>query len=105
MGYVFRGTNRDIDELPTLELAPGGCGTNAGYRLHMGLRTPTCQPCRDAHAAYQRAWERRPRMRNVCGTYAGYMRHKRAEGDACEFCLRAYAEYMSSYRANRKLVA
>lgn len=33
------------------------CGTIAGYRAHWKNGTPTCQPCRDAQAAWQRQYE------------------------------------------------
>lgn len=29
---------------------PVACGTNAGYRKHIRDKTPTCEPCRKAHA-------------------------------------------------------
>lgn len=94
MGYQYRGTVRDVK--------PGGCGTNSGYQKHIKQKTPKCQPCRDAHAAAQVAWQRRPKVRTTCGTYAGYMRHKRSDEDSCEWCLKAYAEYMAEYRGRGK---
>jgi DNA-binding Xre family transcriptional regulator len=33
------------------------CGSVEGYRAHHDNHTPTCQPCRDAQAAWQRAYE------------------------------------------------
>jgi len=30
------------------------CGTEGGYHAHWRRGETTCQPCRDAHAAYQR---------------------------------------------------
>jgi hypothetical protein len=33
------------------------CGTVAGYRAHQRSETPTCRPCKDAQAAWQRAYE------------------------------------------------
>lgn len=100
--YAYKGKD-PIQATPERETPK--CGTNAGYRVHMDIRTTACQGCKDAHAAYCRAWRRRPRRHSACGTYAGYMRHKRAEGDACEACLTAYADYMHQYRANRKAAA
>lgn len=97
MGYQYRGTLRDVSSPE-----PGKCGTNSGYQKHVKLNTPKCQPCKDAHAAAQLAWQRRPQMRTTCGTYAGYMRHKRAEEDACQWCLKAYADYMAGYRDRAK---
>jgi len=34
---------------------PGLCGTPEGYRQHTKLSVPTCQPCREAINAHQRA--------------------------------------------------
>jgi hypothetical protein len=33
------------------------CGTVAGYRAHQRSETPTCRPCKDAQAAWQRSYE------------------------------------------------
>jgi hypothetical protein len=42
-------------------LPPGvACGTNRGYARHRRLGEPTCQPCRDAHAAWKA--EKRSRL-------------------------------------------
>ena len=35
------------------------CGTPYGYTRHLRDKTPTCQPCKDAHAAYERDRVRR----------------------------------------------
>jgi len=34
-------------------------GTNTGYQQHMLAKTPPCQPCKDAHTAYQRDYRQR----------------------------------------------
>lgn len=38
------------------------CGTTKGYFAHLKLGEPTCQPCRDAQAAYMRDWRERTGM-------------------------------------------
>lgn len=101
MGYVYRGTIRDVEEEAP---ASPKCGTRAGYMEHSSKGTPKCRPCKDAHAAYMREYKRRPKMRTVCGTYAGYKRHKRADENPCEMCFRGYSQYMRDYR-DRKLAA
>lgn len=35
------------------------CGTDTGYKYHTRNGTPACQPCKDAHAAYERDRVRR----------------------------------------------
>lgn len=97
MGYTYGGTIHDVDPV-----GPAMCGTNAGYQKHVKQKTEKCRPCRDAHAAANLAWQRRPKMRTTCGTYPGYMRHKRADEDACQWCLKAYADYMAEYRGRGK---
>lgn len=39
------------------------CGTYGGYTHHLEQGTPTCQPCRDAKAAYNRAYMAARRQR------------------------------------------
>ena len=40
-------------------------GTNAGYVEHIATKTPSCQPCRDAHAAYKRGLRTRRYLARV----------------------------------------
>lgn len=118
MSYQYKGKFHDIDPRldsagPELVTYPN-CGTEAGYRRHLKEGTLSCQPCRDRHASYTRAY--RERLKTVparvpgfdpskCGTYAGYARHQRAADPACDACLTAYADYMAGYRAARKAAA
>jgi hypothetical protein len=41
------------------------CGTYAGYQRHLRRDEPSCQPCRDAAAAYQREWRSDPAHRRA----------------------------------------
>lgn len=43
---------------PSTAPAPPACGTRAGYLKHGRDGTERCQPCRDAQAAYSRAYRR-----------------------------------------------
>ena len=113
MGYVYRGTIRDLDE-PVDHVAkprrapfdPGKCGTNAGYKQHQnhGIMPP-CQPCRDAVAEYHRDLKARHDaglvMRGFrddkCGTLAGHARHVRHGVPVCDPCEAARAAYRASY--------
>jgi hypothetical protein len=97
VAYQYRGKVRDV-----VPITAAKCGTNSGYTRHRQLNTPKCQPCKDAHATYERARRRKPVMRNQCATYPGYMRHKRAGEAACDLCRAAYARYMADYRAQKK---
>ncbi len=54
-------------------MTPNHCGTQRGYRRHLRAGEPSCQPCRDAHNAYEkRRWVDaelgRPRMIDPTGT-------------------------------------
>jgi len=101
MGYQYKGKIRDVTPLTTAK-----CGTESGYTRHLQLGTPTCRPCKDGHAAYQRARRRmKPVMRNQCATYPGYMRHKRAGETPCDMCRAAYARYMRDYRDQKRAAA
>lgn len=44
---------------PVMVKPPAPCGTDAGWRRHRREGTDPCQPCRDAHSAYMRAYRRR----------------------------------------------
>ena len=83
------------------------CGTQAAYRRHFRHRTPPCEPCRKAHAAYRRALyhsarEPVPRERAPCGTNAGYSRHVyHRDLPACVPCQEAHR----AYNWERKMMA
>jgi len=98
MAYQYKGKLKEPEPI----VVPSQCGTDWGYHLHSRHKTAHCQPCKDAHAAAQRKWSRRPTMRTICGTYPGYMRHKRSGEDSCEYCLAGYAQYMRDYRERKK---
>lgn len=130
MAYTYRGTNRDtLDPTPARrpavgkgEFNPDRCGTYSGYRQHQTHKSPACQPCKDAMAAYSREYYERiggrpkvavksdrkrgpgknPRNGSGCGTYNGHAAHKRAGTPACEPCkeaLRAYKREREQARA------
>ena len=100
MAYAYKGKIRDITPLAPKTKAK--CGTDSGYHTHIRLKTDICEPCRTAHYAYNRKWERGPIMRTQCATYPGYMRHKRAGEKPCDLCLAAYAQYMRDYRDKKR---
>lgn len=45
-----------------------GCGTNAGYQMHSRNGEEKCEPCKAAHAEYQRKYTRK-RAEQKWGTY------------------------------------
>lgn len=83
------------------ELEP--CGTNAAYIRHVRRKEPTCQACRDAHAAYNREHEGggRPRGEAKCGTQAGYDKHLRRRQETCAECRAAHSRHVGSYAKRR----
>lgn len=87
------------------------CGTNAAYVRHVRAKEPTCQPCRDAHAAYNRGHEDGGRTRGEakCGTQAGYDRHLRRRQETCAECRAAHSKHVGKYakarRAERQVAA
>lgn len=115
MGYVYRGTIRDVDEPITEPFAtparapfdPVKCGTYAGYKQHQNHKNTPCRACKDAASAYQRDLKRRREAGLVvrefrddkCGTLAGYSRHFRLGVPVCDPCLVARAEYRAAYYA------
>ncbi|MFE7113205.1 hypothetical protein ACFU98_44395 [Streptomyces sp. NPDC057575] len=40
---------------PAIDLSPAKCGTVRGYRAHRARKEPTCQKCRTANSAVDRA--------------------------------------------------
>lgn len=89
------------------ELKP--CGTNAAYVRHVKHGEPTCQPCRDAHAAYIRGDYQlaavTPHEAAECGSTGGYGRHRWRGEVPCKDCCAAVAKQHREYRARRKLAA
>lgn len=83
------------------ELKPHG--TNAAYVREVRRKEPTCQPCRDAHAAYNREHEGggRPRGEAKCGTQAGYDKHLRLRQETCAECRAAHSKHVSKYAKAR----
>jgi hypothetical protein len=92
---------------------PSKCGTYAGYRQHDRYNVPTCDPCKDAMAAYSRDYYDRiggrpkpevpstvkrgpgknPKHGSGCGTYNGYGAHHRAGTPVCDPCKEARRAY------------
>jgi hypothetical protein len=121
--YVYRGTLRDVKTAaaPTRTPStpgpkpkprvfdPAKCGTYKGYKQHQDGDTEKCQPCKDANAAYSRAYGARPPgpvhrgfRPDKCGTRAGYFRHLRHGVPVCGPCAAAHAGYMAAHRAKQK---
>lgn len=82
-------------------------GTESGYRKHLRLGIPPCEPCRAAHAESERERykartisepTRRNRKIPECGTYSGYQRHVRRRERPCAPCAAAKSEYMRNRR-------
>jgi hypothetical protein len=124
MGYVYRGTLRDVGPAPVrlsstpgpkpkvIVFDPSKCGTYPGYQQHARTGTPKCQPCKDANAAYSRDYAARVKTGQVrelhrgfrddaCGTYAGYCRHLRHKVPACGPCLDASRDHTAKHRAKQ----
>jgi hypothetical protein len=90
------------------ELQP--CGTNAAYIRHVRRREDTCQPCREAHAAYVRAYngygDGPPRGPAKCGTNGGYDAHRRRGEQTCAECRAAHSRHVGKYaKAKREAAA
>lgn len=70
-GEHYAGQIGDEDEEGVVT---GKCGTPAGYQDHHDNGTPRCRPCKDAQAAWQRAYRKRtylargPLLVDACGT-------------------------------------
>lgn len=121
MGYVYGGTEFDA-HLPVPEKPkpkrdpkpapqdPKACGTYAGYRRHIKAKEPTCQPCKDANAAYARDYDVRNKAGRIkkgwtpdkCGTVAGWNLHNRHAYPMCAACRDAYRVYRNAHRAKQR---
>jgi hypothetical protein len=75
-------------------MKPIAHGTNRGYRAHLARWEHSCDPCREAHNAYERTRVRTapkpPRQLHPCGTPAAWRRHKRNDEEPCEACVLAH---------------
>lgn len=128
MAYQYRGTIRDVEEIPAprpLKLDgfdSSACGEYRGYRRHQKWGVPACQPCLDAMAAYSREYYKkrggRPRHRakaerlksgpkaihgTGCGSPAGYQKHYRDDTPVCGACRRAMSEYRATLKTQKRV--
>lgn len=80
-------------------------GTQRGYAAHLRRWDESCEPCREAHNAYERdrrAKPRPPRQLVPCGSPSAYRRHLRRGEPACDRCRTAHVADVSRYpRAKR----
>lgn len=88
-------------------------GTDRGWQQERRRGIEHCQPCVEAHRAYQRDYKlrrktgqpalpRKPRARAGCGTYSGFQQHYRAGQEPCDPCLAARRAYqVTQVRAAR----
>lgn len=79
------------------------CGTNAGYSGHQWRDEDPCDPCKAAHAEYQRDRRGVPasaarRSPAPHGTIEGYRAHVRRGQPACEPCRTVWA---AAWRAGK----
>lgn len=128
MGYVYKGTQRDVApvitivELPKVKpgpkprrlvFTPEFCGTHYGYRLHGKFNVAACDPCMAANAASSRKYAARAKAKagrirskefepSACGTLKGFHRHVRRGMEPCDLCRVAKNEYQNERRAIRK---
>lgn len=60
------------------------CGTLAGWQLHRRRSEEPCQACRDAYAAYMRAYkqQRKAEKKRRDGVFAGGARREGGSGDS-----------------------
>lgn len=103
-GFTPAERRRIKNGRPAPKLRPN-CGTAAGYDAHRNAKEPTCQPCKDARAEYQR--DRRtqlqpPVSRTRCGTYAGYSAHRREDEKPCDACRQAQKKYRRDHKTRYK---
>ena len=119
-GYVYRGTEHDVREPAAAPATPSSiakrrrarCGTTGGYHRHLLDGTPTCPPCRKAHADYVAAYReaksgkrghRRGPYKRTHGTHAGYQQHLRWGERPCLECANAHRGYNNTYNAKRRM--
>ena len=119
-GYVYRGTEHDVTK-PKAAPAPARkgpgrprttvCGTSSGYQRHLLDGTPTCNPCRKAHAAYVAAYravkagkkaKRQDPSGRTHGTNGGYYQHIRRGERPCFECCDAHRKYTNAGNARRR---
>lgn len=107
MGYVYKGTDHDLDEpvnarTPSTPgpkpsgFLPEKCGTTAGFKQHYRYDVPVCEACKEANRAYRRGL-RKPRELKPCGTHAAYRRHIVEGTEPCTACNEANNAYNREY--------
>ncbi|MDP9185086.1 MAG: hypothetical protein M3O29_05405 [Actinomycetota bacterium] len=122
MGYKYNGPLREVTEeeprrrgqQPGLQpFDPSLCGQRKGYQQHRRHGQEACRPCKDAAAAYKKAWEAENKDRIIvkgfnpskCGTPAGYARHTYHGVQYCDPCRAANAKKSQAVRDQAKAPA
>jgi hypothetical protein len=83
----------------TGDLAVAGCGTYAGLQAHKKRREEPCQPCKDAGAAYVRAYRSASPARRAADRWWTRTRHA-----ALERLAREYPERFQAILAEERTV-
>ncbi|MFQ6157665.1 hypothetical protein ACLMMA_14495 [Micrococcus luteus] len=116
--YVYRGKHTIAAEEAAQRAATGEkskpgrkalCGTPSGYNKHHRDKTPTCDPCREAHRKdmqdRRRAKGIQPPRLAKHGTISAYRRHHRHGEKPCEPCRKAWNAHNREYQYSTQELA
>jgi hypothetical protein len=111
-GYTYKGKQTIAAEEAAQRATQGphkskrrgvaACGTPAGYNKHRRDKTPTCDPCREAHRLdmlqRRRAKGIQPPRLAEHGTISAYRRHHRHHEEPCDPCREAWNKHNREYQ-------